>query len=167
MRGLKAILGAAAVVAALAVVPTPRASAQVSFSINIGNPPACRWGYYDYPPYQCASYGYYGPGYFYNGIFLGVGPWHEWGYNHGWGGHRFASARGGHYVPNSHGDHRNDHPNVNHGGGHPGPAPHNDHGHPTPAPAHNDNHGGNNHASNNHGSDNHGGDNHGCHDDHH
>ena len=41
--------------------------------------------------------GYYGPGYFYNGIFLGMGPWGGWGYSHGWGGHRFVSEGGGSY----------------------------------------------------------------------
>lgn len=42
--------------------------------------------------------GFYGPGYFYNGIFLGVGPWASWGYNHGWGDHRFSGGGGGRYV---------------------------------------------------------------------
>jgi len=41
--------------------------------------------------------GYYGPGYFYNGIFLGMGPWAGWGYGHGWGGHRFGGDGGGSY----------------------------------------------------------------------
>src|SRR6266545_2450804 len=77
----------------LAFTPTP-ASAQVSFGVQVGGPPpVCQWGYYDYPPYGCAPYGYWGPEYFYNGIFIGVGPWWGWGYRHGWGGHRF----GGYY----------------------------------------------------------------------
>ena len=54
-----------------------------------GPPPDCPYGYYDYPPYACAPAGYWGPEYFYNGIFIGVGPWWGWGYRHGWGGHRF------------------------------------------------------------------------------
>jgi hypothetical protein len=54
-----------------------------------GPPPVCEWGYYDYAPYACAPYGYWGPAYFYNGVFIGVGPWFGWGYNHGWGNHRF------------------------------------------------------------------------------
>ena len=57
--------------------------------VDIGVQPSCAYGYYDYAPYACAPYGYYGPGYFYNGIFLGMGPWAGWGYGHGWGGHRF------------------------------------------------------------------------------
>ncbi|MES2394184.1 MAG: hypothetical protein V4555_21305 [Acidobacteriota bacterium] len=159
MRGLKAILGAAVVASALFVIPSGSsgtASAQISFSFNIGNPPACRWGYYDYPPYRCAPRGFYGPGYFYNGIFLGVGPWHEWGYNHGWGGHRFDNGRGGRYVPYSHGD-------YSHGHGRRDDQPwHDDHrdngnhygqdrngGHP-------DNHGNDNRGNGNHGNDNHG-----------
>ena len=113
-----------AVASALLLVPSGpsgTASAQISIGINLGAPPVCRWGYYDYPPYQCAPYGYYGPGYFYNGIFLGVGPWHEWGYNHGWGGHRFGGGGGGHYVANSHGDfsHGQGHPTDRPGGGSP------------------------------------------------
>jgi hypothetical protein len=54
--------------------------------------PVCSYGYYDYAPYACAPYGFYGPGYFYNGIFLGMGPWAGWGYGHGWGGHRFVEV---------------------------------------------------------------------------
>lgn len=78
----------------LAFTPTA-ALAQISFGVQIGGPPvtgpppACQWGYYDYPPYACAPRTYWGPEYFYNGIFLGVGPWFGWGYHHGWGSHRF------------------------------------------------------------------------------
>ena len=61
-------------------------------------PPVCPYGYYNYEPYGCAPSGYYGQGYFYNGIFLGVGPWSNWEYGHGWGGHRFDGPRGGRYV---------------------------------------------------------------------
>ena len=38
---------------------TPAAPAQVS--VSIGAAPVCPYGYYDYSPYQCAPYGYYGP----------------------------------------------------------------------------------------------------------
>ena len=51
------------------------ASAQVSFGINVGEQPACPYGYYDYAPYNCSPYGYYGPDYFNDGVFIGVGPW--------------------------------------------------------------------------------------------
>jgi hypothetical protein len=96
MHRFKAILSAATMVAALGMVPA--AHAQVS--VSIGVPPVCPYGYYEAPPYACAPVGFYGPGYFYNGIFLGVGPWAGWGYAHGWGGHRFVEAGGGRYRGN-------------------------------------------------------------------
>lgn len=102
MRALKVLLATAAVCTSLAFIPT--AKAQISVGIDIGGPPpVCQWGYYDYAPYGCAPSGYYGSGYFYNGIFLGVGPWSNWGYAHGWGGHRFSGAGGGRYVPGNRG----------------------------------------------------------------
>jgi len=110
MRGIKALLIAVALVAPVALLPQARAQ----FSISIGGPPpVCQYGYYNYAPYTCAPYGYYGQGYFYNGIFLGVGPWANWGYHHGWGRHRFSGARGGRYYPHGgyhsgyHGNHNN------------------------------------------------------------
>ncbi|MGA2991586.1 MAG: hypothetical protein ABSD88_14010 [Candidatus Korobacteraceae bacterium] len=92
MRGLLLAV-TTTLLACLVLVPTIKAD--VSISIN---PPACFYGYYNYSPFACAPYGYYGPGYFYNGIFLGVGPWDSWGYNHGWGSHRFSGGGGGRYV---------------------------------------------------------------------
>jgi hypothetical protein len=80
----------------LAFVPTT-VSAQVVIGVGI-SPPICPYGYYNYRPYGCAPSGFYGPGYFYNGVFLGVGPWANWGYGHGWGEHRFSGGRGGRYV---------------------------------------------------------------------
>ena len=41
----------------------------------VGPPPACVYGYYDYYPYACAPYGYYGPAWFSEGVFIGAGPW--------------------------------------------------------------------------------------------
>lgn len=96
MFGLKALLGGTALFAALAFAPASHA--QVVIGIG-GPPPVCPYGYYEYPPYSCAPVGFYGPGYFYNGIFLGVGPWANWGYGHGWGGHRFIGGGGGRYIP--------------------------------------------------------------------
>ncbi|QHN04288.1 hypothetical protein FTO74_13635 [Granulicella sp. WH15] len=96
MRGLKVLLSGAALLASLAYAPS--ANAQIAISIG-GPPPVCPYGYYDYAPYSCAPMGFYGPGYFYNGIFLGVGPWSNWGYGHGWGGHRFGGPGGGRYFP--------------------------------------------------------------------
>jgi hypothetical protein len=95
MRGLKVLLCTSALFTSLALVPA--AKAQLVIGIG-GAPPVCSYGYYDYAPYSCAPYGYFGPGYFYNGIFLGVGPWANWGYGHGWGGHRFSGGGGGRYV---------------------------------------------------------------------
>lgn len=48
----------------------------------VGPPPVCTYGYYDYYPYACAPYGYYGPQWFVNGVFIGVGPWYHWYYRH-------------------------------------------------------------------------------------
>jgi hypothetical protein len=54
-------------------------------SINIGVPPVCPYGYFDYAPYSCAPYGYYGPDWFLNGVFIGAGPWFHG--PHGFYGH--------------------------------------------------------------------------------
>ena len=87
MNGLRTLFASTALLAGLALAP----AAQAQLVIDIGGPPPnCAYGYYGYSPYACAPYGYYGPGYFYNGIFLGMGPWGGWGYSHGWGGHRFV-----------------------------------------------------------------------------
>src|SRR6202163_283266 len=51
----------------------PQARAQVG--IDTGVAPECPYGYYDYAPYDCAPYGYYGPEWFVGGVFLGAGPW--------------------------------------------------------------------------------------------
>ncbi|WP_245536307.1 hypothetical protein [Terriglobus saanensis] len=62
----------------LALLTAPKSEAQVSVGINLGGggiAPACPYGYYDYAPYQCSPYGYYGPEWFNNGIFFGAGPW--------------------------------------------------------------------------------------------
>jgi hypothetical protein len=66
------------------LAPTP-ASAQISFGVNIGGPPVCPYGYFDYAPYDCAPYGYYGPDWFNGGIFIGAGPWFHG--HHGFFGH--------------------------------------------------------------------------------
>lgn len=95
---------------AVLMVPFAYSQAQVRVGIGIGvapgyvaGPPVCAYGYYDYYPYACAPYGYYGPDYFVDGVFVGVGPWYHWGHpawfwNHGshgrdwdhdrWYGHR-------------------------------------------------------------------------------
>ena len=75
--------------------------AQVEVGIGVGGgyggyaygPPVCTYGYYDYAPYACAPYGYWGPDYFVNGLFIGVGPWYGWGYGRGLLGGRRADEK--------------------------------------------------------------------------
>jgi hypothetical protein len=65
-----------AAMAGIFILAAPQKSqAQVSFGVQIGPEPACPYGYFDYPPYQCAPYGYYGPEWFRGGTFFGAGPW--------------------------------------------------------------------------------------------
>jgi hypothetical protein len=72
MRYLKSLaLTAIAATALLTTVPV--APAQVV--VGIGVAPICPYGYFDYTPYDCAPYGYYGPDWFVGGVFLGAGPW--------------------------------------------------------------------------------------------
>ena len=73
MRGLTLLLLAGLVIGLTATAPS--ANAQVSVGVNVGAPPVCPYGYYDVAPYNCAPYGYYGPDWFVNGAFIGVGPW--------------------------------------------------------------------------------------------
>ncbi len=93
MRGLKTLVSTTALLGSLALAP----AAHAQISVNIGVQPVCSYGYYGYQPYACAPMGYYGSGYFYNGIFVGMGPWAGWGYGHGWGNHRFHGDGGGNY----------------------------------------------------------------------
>ncbi|MGB6192924.1 MAG: hypothetical protein WBF42_10680 [Terracidiphilus sp.] len=93
MRVLKTLVSTTALLTGLALAP----AAHAQISINIGVQPVCSYGYYGYAPYACAPMGYYGSGYFYNGIFVGMGPWAGWGYGHGWGSHRFHGDGGGNY----------------------------------------------------------------------
>jgi hypothetical protein len=58
---------------AVLLAGTTAAPAQIS--IGIGVAPACPYGYYDYAPYNCSPYGYYGPDWFNGGLFIGAGPW--------------------------------------------------------------------------------------------
>ena len=63
----------AAVAALCFAAAAPKVQAQVS--VDIGVAPDCPYGYFDYPPYACAPYGYYGPEWFVGGVFIGAGPW--------------------------------------------------------------------------------------------
>lgn len=78
------------------MVPVAYSQAQVRVGIGIGGvgvavgpgyvtgPPVCAYGYYEYYPYACAPYGYYGPDWFVNGVFIGAGPWFDSGWHRGW-----------------------------------------------------------------------------------
>ena len=63
---------AIAFVALLSVQPV---HSQISVGVNLGPAPICPYGYFDYEPYDCAPYGYYGPDWFVGGVFFGAGPW--------------------------------------------------------------------------------------------
>ena len=69
-----------ALAAATATAPAP---AQVV--VGVGVAPVCPYGYFDYAPYDCAPYGYYGPDWFSGGVFIGAGPWFHG--PHGFYGH--------------------------------------------------------------------------------
>ena len=49
--------------------------APAQIAVSIGPAPVCPYGYFDYAPYDCAPYGYYGPDWFSGGLFIGAGPW--------------------------------------------------------------------------------------------
>jgi hypothetical protein len=59
--------------------------APAQIGVSIGVAPVCPYGYYDYAPYNCSPYGYYGPDWFAGGLFIGAGPWFHGG--HGFYGH--------------------------------------------------------------------------------
>ena len=68
----------------LLMLPLAYSQAQVRVGVGIAfGPPVCNYGYYSYYPYACAPYGYYGPSWFVNGIFIGAGPWYH-GSGHGY-----------------------------------------------------------------------------------
>ena len=52
---------------------------RVVVGVGVGGPygaaPVCEYGYYNYYPYACAPYGFYGPSWFSGGVFIGAGPW--------------------------------------------------------------------------------------------
>jgi hypothetical protein len=114
MRYLKYV----ALLAVLVAMPLAYSQAQVRVGVGIGvgpgyiaaGPPVCQWGYYDYYPYACAPYGFYGPQYFIGGVFIGAGPWYHWGHpasfwgrgpgfvGHGWYGRPGRGYGRGGYV---------------------------------------------------------------------
>jgi hypothetical protein len=105
------LIGAVATICLFAGAPPVNAQ----IAVQIGPPPECPYGYFDYAPYECAPYGYYGPEWFNGGIFIGAGPWFH-GRSHFYGHvdnrfdphHGYRGARPGR---GEHGDsgHRVDH----------------------------------------------------------
>jgi hypothetical protein len=73
MNKLRIVALVAAVAAISLTAGASKPAAQVS--VDIGIAPDCPYGYYDYAPYACAPYGYYGPEWFTGGVFIGAGPW--------------------------------------------------------------------------------------------
>jgi hypothetical protein len=71
---------------------------RVAIGVGIGGPgyygpaPICDYGYYNYYPYACAPYGYYGPEWFDGGFFIGAGPWFH-GFRGGFRGRDFDRGR--------------------------------------------------------------------------
>jgi hypothetical protein len=88
---------------AFLAVPAAYSHAQVSFGVGVqigpdygyyNPPPICPYGYYPDYPFGCAPYGYWGPEWFVDGVFIGAGPWYHFYYSHpdfyrGYYAHRF------------------------------------------------------------------------------
>jgi hypothetical protein len=104
-----------------------RASA-AQVSVQIGPAPACPYGYYEEPPYNCAPDGYYGPEWFSGGVFIGAGPWYH-GHDHFYGhvDHHLDYRRGYHGPFPERGAHPVEHRAPFHG-----EAMHDEHGHEAP-----------------------------------
>jgi hypothetical protein len=99
MKTFKSLSLAAAVAVIGFTAAAPEAQAQIE--------PMCPYGYYDYAPYACAPYGYYGPEWFTGGVFLGAGPWfHGHDRFRGEEEHRFDASRGEGRGPGAMEDHR-------------------------------------------------------------
>lgn len=81
MAAAPAIVGIAfncALIAAVAAVGfTAIAATAEAEEVDLNLEPLCPYGYYDYDPYACAPYGYYGPEWFSGGLFIGAGPWFD------------------------------------------------------------------------------------------
>lgn len=55
--------------------------AHTGVAVGLGVEPDCPYGYYDFSPYSCAPYGYYGPEWFNGGVFIGAGRWYHGPHN--------------------------------------------------------------------------------------
>ncbi len=60
---------------ALLMFSVSATQSHAQINISIGAEPSCPYGYYDFAPYNCAPYGYYGPEWFVGGRFVGAGHW--------------------------------------------------------------------------------------------
>jgi hypothetical protein len=83
MRYLKVLALAGVVLLSASLAHAQRVSVGVGIGVPVyagpeyvGPAPVCTYGYYDYYPYACAPYGYYGPEWFSGGVFIGAGPWY-------------------------------------------------------------------------------------------
>jgi hypothetical protein len=82
---------------AVATLGAATSVSPAQIAVGIGVAPVCPYGYFDYAPYDCAPYGYYGPDWFNGGLFIGAGPWYHG--RAGWYGHvdnRFDPRNGYH-----------------------------------------------------------------------
>jgi hypothetical protein len=105
MKRIK-LFSLAAIAAVSLLLAAPSARAQVSFGVQIGGPPVCPYGYFDYAPYNCAPFGYYGPEWFHDGIFIGAGPWfHGPDHFRGWVNRHYDPRFGYRGELPHHGDH--------------------------------------------------------------
>ena len=96
-------LALAGVAAVFLAGSTPQTQAQIN--ISIGAEPSCPYGYYDFAPYSCAAYGYYGPQWFVGGRFVGAGRWFHGPANfHGTVDNHFDPHHGFHGSMPNHGD---------------------------------------------------------------
>ena len=83
-----------------------RSSAQVSINVQIGAEPVCPYGYFNYAPFGCAPFGYYGPQWFVSGVFVGAGPWFRGPVGfHGYVNHYYDPHYGYHGPYPVHGEH--------------------------------------------------------------
>ncbi len=119
-------LGLLTLAAGCLFVGSAKTPAQVA--VDIGVAPVCPYGYFDYAPYDCSPYGYYGPDWFVGGVFLGAGPWFHG--PHGFYGHvdnRYDPRNGYHGPLPNHGEQAFNHFHANEardGQGHVGNAGH-------------------------------------------
>ncbi len=126
-------LALAAAIGFSSMAATPKAEAQIN--VQIGGPPVCPYGYYNFAPYNCSPYGYYGPEWFNGGVFIGAGRWFHGPNNfHGYVDNRYDPHNGYHGPYPEHSDQRFNHFHGNEwhdGRGHVGHDEHHDdhHGH--------------------------------------